>query len=338
MLSQDRSKNFNLADPPTASSKNIHVSNFTSPIDLSTSSLARRAMENWPAFTTRATLTPAEINQGRGVSVRRPTTFYRASAAGMGGERKSFGLNRLDTTNLDARSSSNLATASLTSPQKRDDGSATPSITSALGKHRRAEPDLDETKQRPKYFRNHEHKKSEPARAEGDSEDAQIEQGIDMIKALQEQGVGRYDMTASDQILAREVISLRDRVRSFEQEKEEALAKQRRQLRPGLVTMKMSWRVQERVNQLFGSTDIGTGGDLATGPGLPPIGYFRHPRARKGSETQKSKNVHTKTSGKKSSKSKLSKGKMTRVDEDDSDEDEESDVPTESSWASSIPE
>lgn len=66
-------------------------------------------------------------------------------------------------------------------------------------------------------------------------------------------------MTPSGRSLAQQVISLRNQVLNFEQEMEEALAKQCRQLRPGLVTMKMSPRVQERANQLFGSTDIGTG-------------------------------------------------------------------------------
>lgn len=392
MLSQDLHTiggpdNSIISGAPTASSQNAEQPTVTTFMDGSIFSLARARGGTADASTsaTGANLNPAAINQGRGSVIRRATTPREASTAVRGHGRKVYGLYQQDIIGLDGYSNHNLSTASPTPSQKRDSGRVWQSTTSALGKHRRAEQDLDETKQsRPRYFPKHEHEKSEAACAEDDGDDAHMGHGNDMFKAMQEQHSSRYHMTAS--ILAREVISLRERVRNFEQEKEEALSKQRRQLRPGLVTMKMSPQVQERVNQLFGSTDIGTGSGqawagnlsptpktirgggmaispwledvddvtthkdigttpthsllsdqetLATGPYFPPVGYFRHTTARKGSETLKSKNLSTKTSGNKSSKSKQSKGKMTRVDGDDSGE--ESDVPTESSWASSIP-
>lgn len=195
-------------------------------------------------------------------------------------------------------------------------------------------------------------------------------------------------VAASEEILAIQVNLLRERVRNFEEEKKALLNMQRRQLRPGLVTMKMTARVQDRVNQLFGpggkGTESSTGApevpaeaarsiselppppspksqNLMSADGsVPPMGFFRRPGGRQDSNT--SSNMTLVASSEPDEYDDASKEESDESDdasEEDSDEyidtseeeseeyddarehddagAEESDVPTESSWASTIP-
>lgn len=414
MLSQDwstiarPSNSMTTVVPPAAgqSSRNVQQL-FTSHANRPSSSFAETGTGGGSAFATQGALTAATTTRGGGGPRPRATTSRRgatlpppgpssrpnsgASTLGRGRGGSSSWLNCQDAMDLDGPFSPTQAMSSLTMFERNANPGARQSTPSALGKHKRAEPDLDETKEsRPTASRKHEHVESKAKWTQ--FEGFHINKDVDLNKALQEQ---RATMRVANDQLARDVLALRERVRNLEKEKDEALAEQRRQLRPGLVTMKMSPRVQARVNKLFGSTDNVTGSkpvrsggltpasqtvprgraavnawlkdvdddtprksiensapsmpnkrqeSIKTGPGLPPVGHFRHPRSQKSSSTPESKNSNKTSKGKgpvkKPSKSKRSKSKRwnTKTRElnvDDSGE--ESEVPTESSWASDIP-
>lgn len=406
MLSQDWStiarSNYSItAGTPTKSSLNVQQLIFTSNAHRSSSSFAGTDTEGGSPFATRVVLPPGTTTRGHGDARDRatksqdgaplpssgppPRSIPGTSTAGQGQGGSSSGLNDQEVLNLDSDYSPNRATASPTIFEMSGNPGSGQSTPSALGKHERAEPDLDETKEsRPTAFRKHKHTKFKAPWTQFES--FYISEDVDLDKALQERYADRYHhMNASDQHLVREVLTLRERVRNFEKEKEEALAEQRRQLRPGLVTMKMSSRVQERVNQLFGSTGNGTGSkparssslapasktirrggetieewlggvdevtrrrglemmpastpykgqdSIEKGPYLPPIGYFKHPRATQ-KEPEVPKLPSWKTSRNRKSKVRRWNTKTRKFDGGDSGE--ESEVPTESSWASAIP-
>lgn len=212
------------------------------------------------------------------------------------------------------------------------------------------------------------------------------------LKELVDREVQNHRVVAdSEEILAIQVNLLRERVWNFEEEKKALLNLQRRQLRPGLVTMKMTPRVQERVNQLFGpggkmrsstrapeaqAEASRSTSELPPSPlprsqkllgadgSVPPMACFRRPGGRQDSNT--SSNMTLVPSSDPEEYDDTSKGESDESDEsgeeetdeyvdaseeeseksaDASEEDtgeyfgasEESDVPTESSWASTIP-
>jgi hypothetical protein len=135
----------------------------------------------------------------------------------------------------------------------RSPPAARQSTPPVLGKHGRAQPDPHGTNESGQAS------SAEPAKKKHRAPWTQCEpfgakKFIELAEAEQQQLADSWHhMTASatHAHIIREVLSLRDRVLNFEKEKEEALAEQRRQLAPGLVTMNMTPRVQKRVNQLF---------------------------------------------------------------------------------------
>lgn len=287
-----------------------------------------------------------------------------------------------------------------------------------LGKHSRAEPDLvEQADSRPTTFQKLQHEPSHDAptgRSEAVVPMARFDRGLDQVRDFVEnQAKYHRSVRTSEEFLTMEVSALKQRIRKLEKEKEEALEAQRRQLRPGLVTMKMTPRVQQRANQLFGSAGNGAGPSTgapaagsqaaksvyrgapakqsppedsdfkavhqgfkklstatlptATLPNrqiptkadpsvLPPMGFFRHPVARmdpntcsttasnnmaSSSKASSNKASRNRASSSKASSSRASNGHKSRpslrmavVDDDSKDE---SDVPTESSYCSSIP-
>ncbi|KAG8157216.1 hypothetical protein KVR01_012924 [Diaporthe batatas] len=266
-------------------------------------------------------------------------------------------------------------------PEKRSMPNTKPCPTSVLGKHPRGRADINEARASRPALRQ---KKLEhdnifdAARAGPEAREAWYDREHEKYVARKHEWEDKaWAMKATHKDLACEVLDLRRRVRILEKEKEEALATQRQQLRPGLVTMKMTPRVQKHANRLFSPTSSGpvepkppkalwsyhgrwapwpstrtphhvgietwldhvqneaepgddttlpppweeTPGqkpedptpaqaqeELGTGTVLPPVGYFRHPRFDWESE------------------------KSTCPENDN-----ESEVPTESSWCSSIP-
>lgn len=135
----------------------------------------------------------------------------------------------------------------------------------ALGKHSRASPDLaEEDDSRPPTIQKRQHEPFQHASTIASEENTRIDRGLAQLKEMMDKEAERHRLVAtSEEILAMEVKVLRERVRIFEKEKEEALEAQRQQLRPGMVTMKMTPRVQDRANQLFGTNPNGAGaGDV----------------------------------------------------------------------------
>lgn len=140
-----------------------------------------------------------------------------------------------------------------------------PTAPTTLGKHPRAQPDfVVEDQARPHAVQKRQHEPSYQAQAGGREAIVRLDKRLAQVKELLDEKAKRHrEATASEDILARQVEFLRERVRNFEEEKQAALDMQRRQLRrelrPGLVTMKMNPRVQARVNQLFGSAGSAAG-------------------------------------------------------------------------------
>lgn len=135
----------------------------------------------------------------------------------------------------------------------------------ALGKHSRASPDLAEADDpRPPTIQKRQHEPFQHASTIASEENTRIDRGLAQLKEMMEKEAERHRLVAaSEEILAMEVNFLRERVRIFEKEKEDALEAQRQQLRPGMVTMKMTPRVHDRANQLFGTNPNGAGaGDV----------------------------------------------------------------------------
>lgn len=283
-------------------------------------------------------------------------------------------------------------------PENKVTRGANPSGTSVLGKHPRAEPDIDDANTCPpaakqKVYDN----EFDAARAGPEAREAWYEREIEKCVASRHEWEDKaWAVKATHKELACEVLDLRRRVRELEKEKVEALSNQSKQLRPGLVTMKMSPRVQQRVNQLCPPTGNGSAestrapwsyhdtwapwpdtrtphhvgietwldhiqneaasGDdetlpppwdetpdhrreqtkpsqrqeqLKTGPGLPPVGYFRHPTPTKSNRMTKSKNQGAETWASKKWTYKRYDWETQKVISYDTD--------TESSWASTIP-
>lgn len=187
--------------------------------------------------------------------------------------------------------------------------------TTTLGKHARAQPDLVERDDyRPTTSRKLRHDQSQGARTDASDAMARMDGYLAGVKAVMDKEAELHQLLAgSEEILAMQVNLLRERVRNFEEEKTALLDMQRRQLRPGLITMKMTPRVQERVNQLFGSGGNGAGSrteapeaeaeavrDISEPPTLsppkcqnpkkadgtvPPMGFFRKTTGRQDSNT-----------------------------------------------------
>lgn len=130
-----------------------------------------------------------------------------------------------------------------------------------LGKHPRPQPDLvEEDAFRRTTSRKLRHDQPQGARTSGSDAMARMDGYLAGVKAVMDKEAELHRVLAgSEEILAMQVNLLRERVRNFEEEKKALLDMQRRQLRPGLVTMKMTPRVQERVNQLFGPGGNGAG-------------------------------------------------------------------------------
>ncbi|KAK7704165.1 hypothetical protein SLS64_008723 [Diaporthe eres] len=243
-----------------------------------------------------------------------------------------------------------------------------------LGKHPRAQPDLvAQYHSRPTRFRKCQPKpqpRPQPKQAHdspaGGSEAMERMNGyLAGVKAIMDSEAEQHRVVAaSEEILAIQVNLLRERVRNFEQEKQALLDMQRRQLRPGLVTMKMTPRVQERVNQLFGPGGNGprssnrgspagpqTSKSIAELPNaplpknqipmeadgsVPPMGLFRRSTGRQDSNGSSNRSSNR--------SSNMTLVASSEPEDDDGDATEESDVatesswaPTESSWASTIP-
>lgn len=248
---------------------------------------------------------------------------------------------------------------SVTSTSLASMGDPRLAVAKILGKRLRTRPDLvEQHNTRPTTFRKHHHGLSRNA-PEGRSEAMERMDGyLAGVKAVMDKEAEQHRLvSASEEILANQVDLLRERVRNFEEEKTALFDMQRRQLRPGLVTMKMTPRVQERVNQLFGSGGKGAGSstgapgaqaqaprsvsELPTAPppksqnpmgadgSVPPIGFFRRSSGRQDSNTS----------------SNMTLVPSSEPEDDDGDASEEGSAedtdsswaPTESSWASTIP-
>lgn len=142
-----------------------------------------------------------------------------------------------------------------------------PAAATSLGKHSRSQSDVvEEIDSRPPTIQKRQHEPSQNEPTVASEEKVRIDRGLAQMKEMMDREAERHRLVAaSEEILAMEVNVLRERVRIFEKEKEEALEAQRQQLRPGMVTMKMTPRVQQRVNQLFGTTSNAAGsGDGAS--------------------------------------------------------------------------
>lgn len=304
------------------------------------------------------------------------------------------------TLSQTAGSSPRSVTAANSFPMRApEQGAAT-----ALGKHTRPQPDLvEQFDSRPTAFHKRQHKPSHQAPTAGSEAMARVDKTLAEIKDLVRSQAELNRMVAvSQEALTMDVALLNRRLRDFEKDKEEALAAQRRQLRPGLVTMKMTPRVQGRVNQLFGSTGNGAGpstgrpaaqpraaknisrgaaakqipaGDSDATPVnqgatnaltatrfkghqmppkadpsvLPPVGFFRtEPRkypttsnnVASGSTTSRNKASSNTMSNRETSGRSLRMKVVIDDSEEEGDDDateDASDVPTESSYQSSIP-
>lgn len=243
-----------------------------------------------------------------------------------------------------------------------------------LGKHPRAQPDLvAQYHSRPTRFRKcqpkpqprPQPKQSHDSPAGGSEAMERMDGYLAGVKAIMDSEAEQHRVVAaSEEILAVQVNLLRERVRNFEEEKKALLDMQRRQLRPGLVTMKMTPRVQERVNQLFGPGGNGTRSSNRGSPAepqtsksiselpnaplpkiqipmeadgsVPPMGLFRRSTGRQDSNSSSNRSSNR--------SSNMTLVASSEPDDDDGDATEESDVatesswaPTESSWASTIP-
>lgn len=134
-----------------------------------------------------------------------------------------------------------------------------PAAATSLGKHSRSQSDVvEEIDSRPPTIQKRQHEPSQNEPTIASEEQDRIDRGLDEMKKIMDREAERHRLVAaSEEILAMEVNVLRERVRIFEKEKEEALEAQRRELRPGMVTMKMTPKVQQRVNQLFGTNADG---------------------------------------------------------------------------------
>ncbi|KAG6362650.1 hypothetical protein INS49_007742 [Diaporthe citri] len=246
-------------------------------------------------------------------------------------------------------------------------------LATTLGKHPRAQPDLvEQSHLRPTTFRKHHHGVSHDAPESRSEAMERMEGYLAGVKAIMDKQAEQHRVVAtSEEILAMRVNFLRERVRNFEEEKTAMLDMQRRQLRPGLVTLKMTPRVQDRVNQLFGSDGKGAGSgtgapaaqaqdarsisDLPTAPQpksqntigadgtVPPMGFFKRPTGRQESNTSSNMTLVPSSEPEKDGDSS---DEEPDYDDDDSKEDpdyedessdERSDGPTESSWAATIP-
>lgn len=165
----------------------------------------------------------------------------------------------------------NLDEAPVHSPSSVPASNSSPTITpglaaaTSLGKHSRSQSDgVEEIDTRPPTIQKRQHEPSQNEPTIASEEQDRIDRGLDEMKKMMDREAERHRLVAaSEEILAMEVNVLRERVRIFEQEKEEALEAQRRELRPGMVTMKMTPKVQQRVNQLFGTN----AGGIVSGDG-----------------------------------------------------------------------
>lgn len=164
-----------------------------------------------------------------------------------------------------------LGEASIHSPGNTPASISSPTITpgsvaaTALGKHSRASPDLaEEDDSRPPTIQKRQHEPFQHTSKVASEENARIDRNLAQVKEMMDKEAERYRLVAtSEELLAMEVNVLRERLRIFEKEKEAALEAQRQQLRPGMVTMKMTPRVQDHANQLFGTNPNRAGaGDL----------------------------------------------------------------------------
>lgn len=275
------------------------------------------------------------------------------------------------------------------SQKKKDKQVATEVNESAPGKQPRSQSDVDvEAESCPESFQKRQHETTGSSSTDDSEEMARVNESLARAKTLLDIATERNRvLRSSEGILAREVDALRKQLRSLGVEKQDALEKQRRQLRPGLVTMKLTPRVQERVSQIFGSGGQGAGsstaapaaraqaakrvsvrqpekkahtGDLGIGTAhrgsekltaaalsrhqasveaavvAPPMGFFRSPVARRSTQPSSTLAPSSKPSNSKTSNREAAKlSSQSNVDVHDNGE--ESDVPTESSWASEIP-
>lgn len=165
-------------------------------------------------------------------------------------------------------SSRTKATAFPKTPEKGATGSVNASGNTVLGKHPRGEPDVDDAKTSRSAVRRKQHDNvfdaARAARGGREAREAYYKKEREkkhekLVAERNEWDDKFWVVSATHRDLACEVLDLRRRVRTLEKEKEEALSSQRQQLRPGLATMKMSPRVQQRAKQLFPSTRNGSG-------------------------------------------------------------------------------
>lgn len=168
----------------------------------------------------------------------------------------------MDDDGIRGSSLFDLDEASVHTPGYTPPSNSSPTITpgsaatTALGKHSRAEPDLtEENDSRPSNIQKCQHEPTDRLSTVASEEKARIDMRLAELKEMMDKEAERHRLVAtSEELLAMEVNVLRERVRIFEKEKEEALEAQRQHLRPGMVTMKMTPRVQQRANQLFGTS------------------------------------------------------------------------------------
>lgn len=106
-----------------------------------------------------------------------------------------------------------------------------------------------------------------PRRGSGKQEMARIDENLAKAKAILDDDAEKArQLAASEESLALEVEALRRHVRNLERDKQVALEQQRRKLRPGLVTLELTPRAQERVRELFGPS-LSAPGPSALRPG-----------------------------------------------------------------------
>lgn len=126
----------------------------------------------------------------------------------------------------------------------------------SLGKRQRPVQDSDHDSQaRPATLAKTQHPTPTPRaprRGSGKQEMARIDENLAKAKAILDDDAEKArQLAASEESLALEVETLRRHVRNLERDKQVALEQQRRKLRPGLVTLELTPRAQERVRELF---------------------------------------------------------------------------------------
>ncbi|POS76604.1 hypothetical protein DHEL01_v204993 [Diaporthe helianthi] len=244
------------AGPSGTPSQNAQQSSSSNRIGEPSSSSAGTGTVGWQR------VAPSEISSSA------TTTRGRGRGRGRGRATRKSGLNRQDNITLDGPGSRINTIASRATPEKRVTRSTKLSPAGALGKHPRAKPDLDEAKKaRPAVLQKQYEKVFDATVAGRQDKEAWYEMEQKKYIAERHEWADKaWVSCATHKDLACEVLDLRRLVRTLEKEKEAGLSSQRQQLLPGLATMNMTPRVQERVNQLFPPTSNGSGESPSKAP------------------------------------------------------------------------